>query len=153
MGSYIVRHTTIVMVLAAKGMIGQATPSHTSIAGCYTVELGAWSGSFPSGSPTYHQPPSRMRLDTTETTRPTGYYTVTPSIPRLGGRMSPRWRFRAPDTVRVFWSSGFAGVGLTLVVHGDTLRGVAKAFHDVIGPVQPSADVIAVRIPCADSPN
>ncbi len=66
--------------------------------------------------------------------------------------MTPGWRLRASDTVSVLWSSGFAGVSLTLVVQSDTLRGVARAFHDVIGPVQPTAEVILARFSCGDLP-
>jgi len=112
------------------------------------MTVGSWSGPFPSGSADYHQPPAIIRLDTTKNVRHAEYYNVVPNVPKLGTRMLPGWHFRSPDSLGVFWSSGFAGVTLDLVVRSDSLVGTAQAFTDVMGLVQPSAPVFGVRIPC-----
>ena len=137
-------HLLLAVALMATGLNAQAASAFT---GCYSVTMGGWSGPFPSGSSEYHQPPRAFRLDTASISID-GYHRVEPNIARLGNRMQPGWRVSAPDSVHVFWSSGFAGVDLKLVARGDTLKGIARAFHDVIGPVQPTAPVVAVRIAC-----
>ena len=58
------------------------------------------------------------------------------------------WRVEGRSNVEIYWSTGFAGVVLKLDAAGDSLVGLAHAFHDVIGPVQPTAPVVAKRIAC-----
>ena len=64
---------------------------------------------------------------------------------------SAGWRPVGPDSVMAVWSDGFVGVRLHLRVDGDTLRGLAETFTDVViveGPPHPQAHVVARRIPC-----
>jgi hypothetical protein len=62
----------------------------------------------------------------------------------------PFWYVGRGDTVHVVWSTGFQGVDLMLVQHGDTLRGEAHMFTDVESPLfpNPHALVIANRVDC-----
>ncbi len=142
-------NSLVALALFASGLTAQSTPSIASVAGCYTITLGEWSGPFPSGSADYHQPPATFRLDSTLRASRQGYYTVTsaPLTPAIR-RLVPGWRLRGADTVSLHWSTGFAGVNLRLAVRGDTLRGTARAFQDVIGPTQPTANAVAIRISC-----
>jgi hypothetical protein len=61
--------------------------------------------------------------------------------------MAASWTM-SNDSIRVIWSTGFTGVTLRLVVHGDSLVGVAATFHDNVTPREPTAPVVAVRSAC-----
>lgn len=125
--------------------------------GCYQVDVGPWSGSFPSGMPTGHQPPAVIRLDTTEISgrrTQSGNRRVIPGIPDLERYrvVRPYWRTNAgDDTLTISWSSGFVGIRLVLAQSSSGFAGTAQAFHDVIGPVQPHAAVTLTRRSCPDS--
>jgi predicted permease len=102
------------------------------IAGCYAVELGAWSDPFPSGSPASHQPPSLIRLDTARLAgrsgHPSDQYRVEPSFTVPGSQRVSigRWVI-VGDSARVSWSNGFsAGV---LVASLQAVRGIDAGFH------------------------
>ena len=148
---------TVATMLAAPPATAQgASGAPERIAGCYAVELGPWSGSFPSGSPASHQPPPNIRLDTARFTgrfsAGAAYLQLEPPIAIPGRqRMSlGRWRV-AGDSVFLLWSDGFSGVSLSLGLRADSLRGVAYPLYDVIGPVQPTASVLIRRAACAPS--
>jgi len=123
---------------------------------CYRLELGAWSGPFPSGSPTLHQVPEAIRLDTVSLPAmpwPGHYQRAAPSqAPRNGRpeRFPPHWRLFAQDSLEIIWTTGFGGVTLRLRQAHDALSGAAYAFNDVEGPgiVQPTAPVKGTRIDC-----
>ena len=126
-------------------------PAH--YAGCYALRLGPWSGPFPSGQPTAHQPPSRFRL----TNR-----VLPPPFGRLGFRRveSERstepgthpapwsWRLVRGDSLEVTWSTGLAGVRLLLRIGPDSLRGRADAQEPANPVGQPRASVVVWRTPC-----
>jgi hypothetical protein len=153
----LVRATSALLVVIAYPVSAQSasTSRYTSVAGCYVLTLGPWSGPFPSNMPEGHKPPRVFRLSVAGSdTAGDGkiHTTVTPNPP-VFGKFRPAWGLRAPDSVRVSWSTGFVGVILDLVGNGDTLRGRARAFTDLELPeiVQPSAPAMAVRTVCPAS--
>jgi hypothetical protein len=135
-----------------------APPAPSGLPGCYRLALGPWSGPFPSGWPAAHQPPAHIRLDSAPLPPPhdrDGYRRVEPDLAAFGGgTVPPGWRAVRADSLEAYWSNGFAGVTLALAARGDSLRGTAHAFHDVVGPgvVQPTAAVRAARVPCERGP-
>ena len=130
----------------------QATQA-SAVVGCYRTTLGPWSGSFPSGLTTEHIPPDQFQLDTAALAPPfrrLGLRRVLPEMLRPQPRPFPAfWQFTGSDSIKVIWSTGFAGVSMMLRFQIDTLRGTAQSFYDVIGPEEPTASVVAVRIPCS----
>ncbi len=59
------------------------------------------------------------------------------------------WARVGPDSITIVWSNGFGGLVVRLGIHGKTMRGTATTFSDVVtGAPDPTADVIATRIPC-----
>ncbi len=126
-----------------------------TIAGCYALTLGEWSGPFPSGVPAAHQPPPNFRLLTTGADTAgdgTIYRSVTPN-PAVFGRFLPEWGVHmSGPTIEVFWSTGFAGVRPSLWRYdgGGRLEGHATAFTDLEagGVVQPTTSAKAVRVAC-----
>jgi hypothetical protein len=65
--------------------------------------------------------------------------------------MPASWALAPNDSIRLFWSTGFVGVTLGLAVRGDSLVGIATAFHDahITGePPDPFASVVAKRTAC-----
>ena len=125
----------------------------SAVAGCYRTTLGRWSGPFPSGLTTEHIPPDQFQLDTAPLAPPftrSGLRRVLPEMLRPRSRPFPAfWQFTGPDSIKVIWSTGFAGVSMILRFQIDTLTGTAESFYDVIGPEEPTASVVAVRIPCS----
>src|SRR5688572_24587860 len=161
-----IRLTRLGIVLAiattAGGCVHRATSeapaspsvSSASLPGCYRLTVGTWSGDFPSRWPAAHQPPTFVYLDTTVLPPPFGRGDVrrlSPNNPAFGtsARIPPGWYLRG-DSLHLYWSTGFAGVRVAMHPHGDTLRGRARAFHDVVGPgiIQPTAAARMWREPC-----
>jgi hypothetical protein len=130
-----------------------------AVAGCYNVETGRWTGPFPSGWPEVHQPPARIRLDSAHArffTNDTSFRRLDPDIAVIAevramrsGAPPPVWQLRGRDSLSMLWTTGFAGVRVTVRLRTDSLPGTAHAFHDVIGPVQPTAPVLLRRAPCS----
>lgn len=121
------------------------------IAGCYALTLGEWS------VPTTYLPPPTFNLKTTgpDTSGDgTIFRSVAPN-PSTFGQFSPAWGIHARGPVEVFWSTGFAGVRLSLwFFDGEqgrpTLEGRADVFADVETPgmKQPTASAKAQRVTC-----
>jgi len=132
-----------------------ATARIRKIAGCYALTLGRWSRPLRSeeGGPTVQTPPSSFRLDTVpvQKTGQVPRFAVEP-VQLVAGRMPASWALSPNDSINLFWSTGFVGVRLRLAVHGDSLLGVATAFHDAHAfgePPDPSAAVVATRTVCS----
>ena len=124
-----------------------------SLAGCYALHLGPWSGSLPkTGMPSAHTPPAHFRLDTIPIAGRRGCgFEVEPTNLVRSNRPLTNWRVTARDSLRVVWSTGFVGVSLRLIAHKDSLRGIATTFHDAHysdEPPDPSAAALAVRERC-----
>ena len=137
----------------------QAQIRPDSVVGCYVIEVGEWSGPFPSGWPEIHQPPDSVRLrpqrawPETPATLMRTELALSPHLPELvrRGRESrhpPTWEIGTADSLVLAWSTGFAGVVLTLAGTTDQLTGIARAFDDVAGVVQPTAPASAKRVAC-----
>ena len=116
---------------------------------CYALAVGPWSGPFPSGWPEIHQPPDTFAITSHSSSWDHAYFEVRPGLPVLKGKGFAMWKPISADSLTITWSSGFSGVSLAVVVHSDTLVGVATAFYDVIGPTEPQAPVKAARIACS----
>jgi hypothetical protein len=123
------------------------------IAGCYTTQMGSWSGPLPpTGMPVAHTPPAQFQLDTAVVRVGSQALAVHPA--RLAGQRPwavATWVLRGPDSIIVVWTTGFVGVTLQLAVRQDSLIGHATTFHDahIIGePPDPSAPIIAARRAC-----
>ena len=145
---------TLVLLTAVVIPHGARAQQESSIrvhshAGCYALVLGRWSGPLPTNSSEAHTPPSRFQLDTVAV-RPGSRFAVEPEQ-LVPGRMAASWAPLPHDSISLFWSTGFIGVRLRLAARGDSLVGTATAFHDAhfVGePPDPSAPVVATRIPC-----
>jgi hypothetical protein len=148
---------TLVVALSAAPVASQGR----SVAGCYALTTGAWSGPFPSGWPEAHQPPDTVHLHVTRaraSSEPDGPFLLSPNIPVLQQfeeRMQfgdvPTWRPIEPvDSLLLLWHNGFAGVRIHATVEAEVFSGTAYAFHDVIGPniIQPTAPVRGHRVSC-----
>src|SRR2546428_2094402 len=147
---------TFAICAASIGALTDPPAQSTGLPVCYSVRLGTWSGPNPSWTP-----PSAFMLDTvpviddsTPKRRARHTFLVRPESPGrpLPQWLKPRWWRSARDSLLVSWSNGFSGLQLQLTQDGDSLRGVAQTFTDVIGPMHPSAPVSAVRMPCAQMP-
>jgi hypothetical protein len=123
-----------------------ATARVRSLAGCYSLTLGAWSGSPSASVPASQTPPAYLRLDTLAALR--DGFVVEPTSLAWSQRNLTSWQPTGTDSVRLIWSTGFVGVRLQLRVSGDTLAGVATTFTDRIMSPAPTARVVAVRTPC-----
>jgi hypothetical protein len=105
--------------------------------------------------PSLHVPPEIVRFDAAEVsfprTRSPVRYRIHPNIPAIEASRrpwDPGWMLSSPDSVRVNWTTGFAGVQLDLAVHADSLLGLATARYDVAGLPVPRARVVGWRIEC-----
>lgn len=125
-------------------------PAPARLVGCYAFSITTWHRGALDGR--RFRPPS-MRLEAvhgTDTFECGQLLVRTPSGERLHReRAWWHWRPIGSDSVEVLYSDGFTGVDMVLRAVGDTLRGTATAFRDVVdGTPDPTAEVTAVRIPC-----
>ena len=120
--------------------------------GCYHLRLGAWSKPVDRG----FVPPPVFRLDSALAVKAASVARkVEPQFLHTRGPW-PLWFVDHGDTIQVIWSTGFQGVALSLKEQGDTLRGIAHTFTDVVGLMaSPQASATAVRVNCRimDSPS
>jgi hypothetical protein len=142
-------------ILALAAPHAQESAFDTVSRGCYRLLLSEWSYPFQSGMPSLHVPPEFVRFDTAEVsfprTRSPVRYWIHPNIPAIEASRrpwDPAWMLSSPDSVRVNWTTGFAGVQLDLAVRGDSLFGLATARYDVAGLPIPWAKVVGGRIEC-----
>ena len=119
---------------------------------CLELEVGPWRP--PPGADSLEiAPPSRVRFEGTPDPRSTtgGFGLVT--VP--GGLASihrfSAWRPAGSDSVLLAWSTGVAGLTITLPRAGTELRGTARAVWDT-DRLRQTADVIARRVAC-DAPH
>jgi hypothetical protein len=129
---------------------GQTRQPPRAMAGCYQATLGHWSSPLHID---HWVPPSTFQLDTTVLSLWLPRDTAWAVQPKLvhRDRLPASWRYTAPDSVVISWSTGFSGVQLRLRVTGDTLRGEAITRDDkhIVGePPDPRAPVNAIRVPC-----
>lgn len=131
---------------------GQQTVADPLV-GCYTLELGSWDPPLQPGNARYQIPPDTFQLTDEVGVGPfeSGSLLVRPRIP-YGRTPRAYWEAVGPDSVRVIWTNGFAGVYLHLQRKEDALEGRAEAFTDVVGGAPPpETDVVVWRIECKGS--
>jgi hypothetical protein len=143
------------LMLADGATIASAqSPAVADAPSCFQLKLGEWSAPFPSQAPAYHTPPDVVRLDTVRASwspQPGDYFRLQPNIEAIAARprvTQPVWSRVSPDSVRLLWHSGFAGVRLDVVVEGDSLAGTATALHDIRGLPVPHSTVSGWRVAC-----
>jgi hypothetical protein len=119
-----------------------------AVAGCYTLELGPWSGPFTSGVPSAHQPPPAFWLDTVRLPGALGQRGEMRVLPNtLTSQVLSHWLPLSRDSFEVRWSTGYVGVRLLLGRRGGVWRGRATATQDVFAQ-QPSAPATARPVRC-----
>jgi hypothetical protein len=123
---------------------------------CFDVHLDEWTPpQQTTGESFLMAPPPRIRFTTDDL--PTGWPTrpgmlvlpapgAMPSMHRITA-----WTTTGPDSVRVVWTTGFAGVTAELALVGDGLHGRARYTTDVLGPTRPETQLRAVPVAC-DAP-
>jgi hypothetical protein len=121
-----------------------------ALAGCYTLDLGAWSRPFSDS--VFHKIPRTVSLDTSSADR--GAWRIRPNIPSPRGRRmpgTPKWSVNG-DTVKLLWSDGFTPTIVTLARRADgTLHGHVVALSDEHyegEPPPPEAEITARRTGC-----
>jgi hypothetical protein len=149
-----IRETLIFLLLPS---LAACAASQRSVAdpliGCYTLELGSWDPPLRPGNAIYQIPPSTFHLtgEVGAGRFGNGRFLVRPLIPH-GQTPSAFWEAVGPDSVRVTWTNGFAGVSLRLQRKGEDLEGRATSVTDVLsGAPPPETDVEARRRECNNS--
>lgn len=81
--------------------------------------------------------------------QPKEFLAVNPKIPAGMESLPGSWKLIAPDTITMFWTSGYVGVDVRLqVVNDDALTGRATGFHDDVRGPTPMVDLVLRRRPC-----
>jgi len=138
----------VTMLLGSRASAQRADASgFRRFLGCYRLTLSSWSKPYE-----YPQPPRIFRLEArpTDTTDDGVTYRVVSPNPPGFGKFPPGWTLRGPDSVEVFWSTGYTGVTLRLVARAGVLTGRAQAFSDIVGPdiIEAIGSARAARISC-----
>ena len=140
------------VLAAAQTVSGQTDTTRATarrFVGCYAVHLGAWNKPLKGNRP-YHTPPDSVVLDSVLVDSPLGGpgFGLAPHIPILTRyhTVPARWWPIGSDSVRLLWTSGFAGVTMRLAWGDSVLHGRAEAFTDVI-PVEVLPDGTKRRLP------
>lgn len=121
---------------------GRGAPA--AVAGCYTLTPGPWAPALPAAAA--YTLPARVVLDTVPAEEVRGSFRVLPAPGAGGGHESATWSplpFR-PDSLRVRWTTGGAGVDARLQAAPGELRGRAVAF-DTAGAERAVATLVARR--------
>jgi hypothetical protein len=125
-----------------------------TVAGCYDLALEPWTPPPPSDwidSLIYALPP-RVQLDTAPaegSRRHLGYLVLRPapgSLPSIHRMVG--WK-PTGDSLVLRWSTGFAGVWMSVTVSDSTLRGTARTFTDNMGTQTYTTAVTANRVSCS----
>ena len=103
----------VVMPALLLGFLSDPSNQRSALPGYYRVQLGKWSGQFPSGLWVEHTPPLVFKLDTVNLAPPfddSGLKRVMPAtlIVRRGS-FPAGWRVVGLDTIMVRWSTGLPG--------------------------------------------
>ena len=136
----------MIAVLAPAAASGQTE----RVLGCYDLYLGTWAPNDPGGDSIYYAPPTRVLLTADSGAglghTPRGYALLAAPSAMPSLHQYSWWTFSG-DSILMHWSSGFSGVNLRLA-GGDTLRGVARTFSDVVPGPRFTAEVVAPRVEC-----
>lgn len=140
---------TVALILALVARLGSS--ADTAI--CYALRTEPWRGSSFSW-----RVPAVVRLGA-DTAR-SGGGALAPDLESLGARRAlpmrgyPKWERMANragvDSIVLTWSDGYTGIRLRAAVSGETLRGEAESFTDVVGWGAPhaKASVTGRRMAC-----
>jgi hypothetical protein len=143
------RRTLCLQVSLACVLAPVAAAQTPSVPRCYQLTIGPWSGTPDE----FQAPPTTIRLDTTPDTSPfhRGFSgrAIPPSTPTTGYWIV--WSVPASDSLRVVHFNGENGVVFAFHADGDTLRGIAEAYTDLLGQKPPFAQVRAIRVVCPSS--
>lgn len=131
------------------------TPHVRALAGCYRVELGAWTPFTPGYHPNARALLREVRLDTVRhrEARLPHAFRASPDIGN--GRherlfsYAPAWWPVGRDSLVVSWVDGFHGPIIVLRRRGAAWVGGATYVSDVVGETEPTAPARAVRVPCS----
>jgi hypothetical protein len=115
--------------------------------GCYTLSTGAWDG----GVVVYQEirKPQWLRLDSVPEGIPLHAAFRAETDPLIGGGLDHvGWWPVGRDTAMVYATEGgWSGYMMTLIVDGDSIRGLAEETSDLIGPYRKHT-VRGKRRPC-----
>ena len=133
--------------------VQEGTPER--MAGCFDVAVGSWTPALALGIDSLSMaPPSRVKL---ETTRAPAFFDpdawrqlsvapgALPSMHRFAG-----WTIEG-DSIRLSWTTGFAGVGAVLAPTPEGAVGEARSFWDYTRERQ-TAPLRLRRVPCDSTP-
>jgi hypothetical protein len=146
----------LLLSLLPMQLAGQGATPADPLVGCYRIELGEW---MPNDHPEREHPvppPRTFRIlaDVGTERLERGRALVRPLLrARDGG--GAYWERVGPDSVRIVWSTAFWGADLQMRIAGESLRGVATSWTDVMyvnhdGTPFPGlrAEAVARRVRC-----
>ena len=136
-------------MLAVPATLGAQAGGWTA---CYDVTLEGWNRPI-GGDSVIFTPPPRILLDSVRSADlvlGAGELRVrpAPASPPSRHRFAA-WMPVGADSVRMLWSTGFAGVQIRAARTPDGFRGRAESHIDVMGTPPYTADAIGVRVDCA----
>ena len=143
---------TMAMAVVTPHLYGQSFDPGAE--NCVDLHLGAWSFEFEPDSLLYAVPP-RVVFGQPGGSAAGGPDEMRPLGVPEGGLPSPHelrgWRYVPPDSIRMHWTNGWAGVAATGRLVDDGFVGTARLVTDVIGRAKPEATLVGRVVPC-DSP-
>ena len=149
------KHLRVVVVVVAWTLVESMVPEtvraqRQSVEGCYDLYLNPWSPEPLGSDSILYLPPTRVHLTMAagrvDSSKPYGF-----SVQSAPGAMPSvheySWWEPRGDTLLITFTTGFSGVQLRLI-GGDTLRGTAQAFTDVMPSPSVMTVVSAQRVQC-----
>lgn len=147
--------TLSIIVVLALGAAGTGFAQSVDVAGCYDLEIGAWSPTIDLGVDTlYVAPPPRIQMGTEPGFGLGGRAQGMLLEPAPGALPSVHryswWEEIGEDSVHLIWTTGYSGLRMRLGVQGRVLRGAASTFWD-FGRATQTAPATATAVRC-DAP-
>ena len=149
----------LVTVFAATSRDSQAAsspPDPLSVAGCYTLKLGAWQPRVElGGDEAFITPPSHVELRATKGTEgwSKGHYTLLPAFGGTALHSGMFWHFTKGRDIQLEFTTGYCGLTMALHRVGENLSGSAESFWDDFRRPHQTAKVVATRVPCQQRPS
>ena len=141
------------LVFSAMGSSASAqdySVTEREVAGCYHLDLSPWSRPLDPADSSSQQPPERVELqhelgsEIFENGKLMLRPTTTGHRPQ---RAWSWWEVISADSVRLVWTTGFAGSEARLLIEGDSLMGEIRTFVDFHND-NAKAALIARPVPC-----
>jgi hypothetical protein len=136
----------LILAAACDDAPGPGTPAPEAVTGCYTFRLGAWSGAHEAPEP----PPAVRLMDSLGTfLLETGKPIVRP-LPgdTLSYEYMAWWERPDPDSLWLYFSTGYVGVFAGLHWQDDQWMGKAEAVTDIVPPVQARTSAALLPLAC-----